>query len=215
MNVVAIGAHPDDIEIGLGGTLARHVKEGDRVYILHMVNTGYNDPIKQITYRTNNEAQENAQNAANIIGADLHMLNFKDRQVPFNDESVVLIDRFLKKYSIDVIYTHWKGDSHQDHINTYNTVMAAARYADNIYLFEQIPLPRVSVINVAARYYVDITDFLDIKLRAVNCYKSEIRKYGSDLIEGIESLARYRGIQCNCKYAEAFELVKSVRRYIF
>ena len=212
MNVVAIGANPDDVEIGVGGTLARHVKEGDKVYILHMVNTGYSDPISKKIYRTDEEVRNCAQQAATIIGAELRMLGFKDRCVPFNEESVIVVDKFLREHSIDVVYTHWRGDTHQDHINTYNTVMAAARYIDHIYLFEQIPLPRASIVNVGARYYVDITDYIDIKLKAVSAYASEVEKYGNDLLEGILALARYRGIQCGCKHAEAFELVKSVRR---
>jgi LmbE family N-acetylglucosaminyl deacetylase len=211
MNVVAIGANPDDVEIGVGGTLARHVREGDKVYILHMVNTGYSDPITKKVYRTDEEVRNNAQKAASIIGAELHMFNFKDRCVPFNEESIIKIDSFLRDHSIDIVYTHWRGDTHQDHINTHNAVMAAARYINNLYLFEQIPLPRASTINVEARYYIDITDFLKIKLESVSAYGSEVKKYGDDLLEGVQALARYRGVQCGCKYAEAFEVVKQVR----
>ena len=138
MNVVAIGANPDDAEIGAGGTLSRHVQQGDKVYIVHMVGTGYCDPISKKIYRTDDEVRICAQNAADIIGAELHVLGFKDRCVPFNEDSVIAVDKFLREHSIDVLYTHWRGDSHQDHINTHNTVMAAARYIDNIYLFEQI-----------------------------------------------------------------------------
>jgi LmbE family N-acetylglucosaminyl deacetylase len=210
MNVVAIGANPDDVEIGVGGTLARHVKEGDKVFILHMVSTGYDDPITKRIWRTDNTTKEQAKKAAKIIGAELHMLDFKDRQVPFDEKSIVLVDRFLREHSIHVVYTHWEGDSHQDHINTHKTVMAAARYIGNIYLFEQIPLPRANVVSAEPKYYVDITDFMQIKLEALSVYKSEIGK-NSNLLEGVKALARYRGIQCNRKYAEAFEVVKEVK----
>jgi LmbE family N-acetylglucosaminyl deacetylase len=210
MNVVAIGANPDDVEIGVGGTLARHVKEGDKVYILHMVNTGYDDPITKRIWRTDDETREYARKAAKIIGAELHTLNFKDRQVPFDERSIIIVDRFLRKHSIHVVYTHWDGDSHQDHINTHKTVMAAARYIGNICLFEQIPLPRANVVSYEPKYYVDITDFMQIKLNAVKIYESETRKYPG-LLEGVKALARYRGTQCSRKYAEAFEVVKEVR----
>jgi LmbE family N-acetylglucosaminyl deacetylase len=212
MNVVGIGANPDDVEIGASGTLSRHAQEGDNVYILHMINSGYSDPIGGKTYRTSEEVMKNAYRAAEIIGAELHTLNYNDRKVPFNEDSVIKVDRFLREHSINIIYTHWRGDAHQDHINTHNTVMAAGRYVDNIYLFEQIPLPRASTINAEARYYVDITDYFDMKTESISAYESEVKKYGNDLLEGIEALARYRGIQCGCKYAEAFEVVKEVRR---
>lgn len=212
MNIAAIGAHPDDIEIGVFGTLARHAAEGDKIYILHMVNTGYGDPLGGTTYRTDEEVFGCAKKSAEMINADLTMLNFRDRNVPFNEDSVVQVDGFLRKHKIDTIYTHWRGDSHQDHINTYKTVMAAGRYIDNVYLFEEIPLPRVSSVEVGARHYVNITKYIDIKLKAVSAYKSEIKKYGLNLLEGIRALAVYRGNQCGCKYAEAFEIVKEVRR---
>ncbi len=210
MNVVGIGANPDDVEIGVAGTLARHVKDGDKVYILHMINTGYDDPIAKKVIRTDHEARECARKAAKTIGAELHMLDFKDRNVPFDERSVIKVETFLRENSIDTVYTHWDGDSHQDHINTHKTVMAAARYVDRIYLFEQVPLPRANVVSYEPKYYVDISNFIKTKLDALKNYQSEIKKY-TGLLEGVKALARYRGTQCGRKYAEAFEVVKQVR----
>jgi LmbE family N-acetylglucosaminyl deacetylase len=210
LNVVGIGANPDDVEIGVAGTLARHAKDGDNVYILHMINTGYDDPIAKKVIRTDHEARKCARKAAKTIGAELHMLDFKDRNVPFDERSVIKVERFLREHSIDTVYTHWDGDSHQDHINTHKTVMAAARYVDRIYLFEQVPLPRANVVSYEPKYYVDISDFIKTKLAALRNYQSEIRKY-TGLLEGVKALARYRGTQCGRKYAEAFEVVKQVR----
>ncbi len=210
MNVLAIGANPDDVEIGTAGTLARHVKEGDNVYILHMINTGYDDPISKQIRRTDEQARESARNAAKIIGAEMIMLDFKDRKIPFNEKSVISVEKIIRKNAIDVVYTHWDGDSHQDHINTHKTVMAAARYVDNIYLFEQVPLPRANVVSYEPKYYVNITNFLQTKIDSLKNYETEIRKY-NHLLESVEALARYRGAQCGIKYAEAFEVVKQVR----
>jgi len=211
MNILAVGANPDDVEIGAAGTLARHVNEGNKVYILHMINTGYNDPITKRVWRSDVETRKQAERAATIIGAEMHMLNFRDRHVPFNEKSIILVEKFIKEHSIDVVYTHWGGDSHQDHINTHRTVMAATRYLENVYLYEQIPVPRMSTIHVEPKYYVDITDYVDIKLEAIRSYEFLLKKYGDDFIEGIKALARYRGTQCGRKYAEAFEVVKIVR----
>jgi len=209
MNIVAIGANPDDVEIGAAGTLAKRVSEGDKAYILHMINTGYDDPITDQMWRTTDETIDRAQRAADIIGAEMHMLPYKDRQVPFNEESVMLIDKFLREHAIDTVYTHWSGDSHQDHINTHKTVMAAARYIKNVFLFEQIPAPRLGVSFIEPRYYVDITEYMDVKIKVLNIYKS-LSKYGENFINGIKALAQYRGMQCQVKYAEAFEVAKVV-----
>lgn len=209
--VIAIGAHPDDVEIGCSGTLARHVKEGNEVTILHMTNTGYSNRITGEVLRTPEESKEEAERAAKILGCELMMLDFEEQKVPFNEYSVALINNILDEKDINTVYTSWRGDSHQDHIATFKCVMAAARYIDNVYLYEQIPQPRTNELHVEPTHYVDITGYFEIKKKAMRAHKSQVKKYGDALMDGIESLARLRGIQCNRKYAEAFEVIKEVR----
>jgi LmbE family N-acetylglucosaminyl deacetylase len=210
--VIAIGAHPDDVEFGCAGTLARHVQAGDKVTIVHMTCTDcmniYGEKVIQGERR-----RKEAELAAGIIGAELIILGFTDQMVPFDRESIFAVERVIKQVKADIIYTHWNGDSHQDHINTLKSVLAAGRNVDQIYLYEQVPLPRVGKIFSEVNYYVNITDFYQIKETASLAHVSQVKdKYHDKIMLGMRSLAEFRGGQCDCKYAEAFEAVKQIVR---
>ena len=89
----------------------------------------------------------------------------------------------------------------------------AARYVPNIFCYEQIPISRVSENEMQTHYYVDITDSFDKKIDAAMCHKSQFEKYSSlglNVKDNLEILAKFRGIQANCKYAEAFQVIKMV-----
>ena len=111
------------------------------------------------------------------------------------------------------MYTHWAGDTHQDHINTLNATMAAARLVKNVLCYEQVPLPRMTTTHPVANYYVDITDTIDFKLIGCNQHKSQIDKFkdhGFDMLDNVKTLAKFRGNQCGLEYAEAFNVLKMV-----
>jgi LmbE family N-acetylglucosaminyl deacetylase len=212
-NVMAIGAHPDDIEFGCSGTLMRHVQDGDDVTILVMTNSQSTDGVTGKVIRTGTQLYEEAGNAAEIIGAELIMLSYTDLYVPFSFDSVSDIERYIKRDQIDTLYTHWAGDSNQDHIATYRASIAAARYVPNVFCYEQIPIPRHTENEMKPTYYSDITAHFEDKLRIANCHKSQIKKYakvGFDVPKNLETLARYRGIQANTTFAEAFQVIKTV-----
>ena len=122
-------------------------------------------------------------------------------------------DNILEKYEIDLIYTHWAGDSNQDHTSTFKTTMAAARYVKNVYCYEQIPIPRHTENQMRINHYVNITDTFDDKIKVSEGHKSQYDKYkkaGFDVTENLTTLAKFRGIQAKCKYAEAFQIIKQV-----
>ena len=212
--IMAIGAHPDDIEFGCSGTIYNHTQNGDYVVMVVMTNTKSVDGVTGKVLRTKEENQEETINSANVLGCDIEFLPFKDLHVPFDFESVSKLDKLIRDHKIDTIYTHWTGDANQDHIATFKTTMAAARYVPNVFCYEQIPIPRVSENEMKAQYYVNITDSFDKKIEASLCHQSQFEKYGLfgfDIESNLETLARFRGIQANCKYAEAFQIINMVR----
>ena len=212
-NILAIGAHPDDVELGCGGTLIKHIKNGNNVTILHMTNTGVKNIITGQVLRTSEQSKSEAKEAARIIGANVVQLFYEDQKVPFNIESIVAIEKYLIDLNIDTIFTHWGGDSHQDHINTLKSTLAAGRNVDNIFLYEQVPMPRVGNIFPNINFYVDISNFFELKMKACLAHKSQMtEKYKDKVIDGTRALAQYRGAQSDCKYAEAFECVKVIQR---
>ena len=214
MNIMAIGAHPDDIEFGCGGTLINHKDNGNKVIYVCMTDTESIDATEGKIIRTESQLKSETQCAADILGVDkIHYLPFKDLHVPFSFDSVSRLESLIKHYEIDTIYTHWSGDSNQDHISTFKTTMAAARYVKNIYCYEQIPIPRHTDNPMRVNSYTDISRSFDLKIKAAECHQSQFKKYkaaGFDVSENLTTLAKFRGIQANCKYAEGFQVIKQV-----
>ena len=215
-HVMAIGAHPDDIEFGCSGTLVKHQIKGDQIIYVCMTSTASVDAITGQTIRSENQLNEEVMCSAKQLGIyNVEFLQFKDLHVPFSFESVSSLERLIKKYKIDTIYTHWAGDSNQDHIATFKTTMAAARYVPNVFCYEQIPIPRHTENPMLVNYYVDITETFRNKIKASKCHKSQFDKYkkaGFDVEENLKVMAQYRGIEANCKYAEGFHLIKKVMK---
>ncbi len=213
--VLAIGAHPDDIEFGVGGTLIKHKNNGDFTVYLCMTNTESVDGVTGKILRTAEQNQKEVRAAASFLRVDeVEFLPYTDLKVPFSFESISGIESIIKKYKIDTIYTHWAGDANQDHIATFKSTMAASRYVPNVYCYEQIPVPRQTANPMVINHYVDITDSFKSKILASACHESQMVKYkshGFDVEENLEILGRFRGIQAQCKYAEAFQTVKQVK----
>tara|TARA_R110000824_G_scaffold56202_1_gene154050 strand:+ start:354 stop:1004 length:651 start_codon:yes stop_codon:yes gene_type:complete len=212
-NILAIGAHPDDVEFGCFGTLKKHINEGDKVFICLMSNSTVKDAFSGKLTRTRKNSIIEAQQSANFIGASLIMLDFQDTQIPFNSKTVASIEKIIHKNKINTIYTHWGGDTHQDHINTLNSTLAASRMVENVFCYEQVPLPRVCVNYPVANYYVNISNTLDDKIKSCTYHHSQLKKYSNmkiDILDNIKTLAKYRGNQSNTPYAEAFNALKIV-----
>ena len=160
-NVLAVGAHADDVEIGCGGTVALHARNGDNVIILIMAESSYTY-YDGTVLRSKEEGEIEERNAARILGAkELINLGFKTKEVPYSVESIEAINEIIDKYNIDIIYTHWYHDTHQDHKRTTQSVLAAGRYVRNILMYEpEYPAGR-SYLGFRNQYYVDITATFD------------------------------------------------------
>lgn len=208
-NILAVGAHPDDVEIGCGGAVALHAKKGDNVIILVMiepVSVHYTGKI----IRSKEEGEIEERNAANVLGAKLINLGFKDKNVPYSEETIEAINKIIDDNKIDIIYTHWYHDTHQDHQRTTQSVISAGRYVKDILMYEpEYPAGR-SYLGFRNQYYVDISSIFDKKMEALKEHKSQIRRYGNDFLGAVEARARHRGYEIGSKYAECFEVLRYV-----
>ena len=206
-NILAVGAHADDVEIGCGGTIASHIKNGDRVIILIMTESFFTNYDGKVL-RTREEGQIEEESSAKILGAELINLGFTTKEVPYASESVEAINEIIDKYNIDIIYTHWYHDTHQDHRRTTQSVLSAGRYVKNILMYEpEYPAGR-SYSGFHNQYYVDISTTIGIKMDSLKVHKSQIKKYGDDFLKAVEARARHRGYEIGSKYAECFEVLR-------
>jgi LmbE family N-acetylglucosaminyl deacetylase len=207
-NVLAVGAHADDVEIGCGGTVALHKKNGDNVYILIMAESSYTNYDGKVL-RTLEEGKEEEENAAKVFGIEVINLGFETKSVPYSSESIEAINEIIDRYKIDLIYTHWYHDTHQDHQRTTQSVFSAGRYVKNILMYEpEYPAGR-SYVGFRNQFYVDITPVFHLKMEALKQHKSQIRKFGGDYFMGaVKARAVNRGYEIGSQYAECFEVLR-------
>jgi LmbE family N-acetylglucosaminyl deacetylase len=200
-NILAIGSHPDDVELGCGGALVKHILIGDNVFVM-ILTRGEHGGHTQITQECMNSLKTIGIAEKNII-----LGGFPDGFVPNNLEIVDFIERWIKKLDVIKVYTHYPNDRHQDHRNTSLAVSSAARKTSEILYYEGPS----SIINFDPHYYIELTrPHLDLKLKAIGCYKSQVSK-GIVNLSLIESQAQVYGAKNNVGYAEAFMINHIVR----
>jgi LmbE family N-acetylglucosaminyl deacetylase len=196
VNVLAVGAHPDDVELGCGGALLRHVARGDDVTMLVMT-TGQLGTVG-VTSRVHEQ-----QEAARILGARLRWGGFEDGSIPSGPAAITVIDRVVAECGAAVMYTHAPGDTHQDHCATSIASLAAARRIATVLLYET-PSSQGFEPNV----FVGIDDTLEGKLAALHAHRSQLLRHGPVELEAIGAQARFRGFQGRVHHAEAFEAAR-------
>lgn len=197
MNIVGIGAHPDDVEIGAGGSIALHRDQGHTVHFIVVTSGG------QLSDETKRERE--CERAAEILDVDhLHFLGYTDTEVAYEGDLVKRIDDILEEVDADRVYIHSEKDTHQDHRNTALASIAAARNVDEVLSFES-PSTRSSF---APQYYSPLPQaVLERKIEAIRAHESQSEKKYLES-EAMQGLARFRGRQANTRYAEAFQVIR-------
>jgi len=218
--ILVIAAHPDDEILGVGGTINKHAKDNDKVYCL-ILGEGEKSRKEENSDEKILELHNQARNAGRLIGfKEIFFLDFPDQKF----DSVNLLDiikkieEYLEKIKPDIVYTHFENDLNIDHVLTFQAVITACRPCNEncpkeIYCFEVLSSTewQLGEKRFKPNIYINIENEIEDKIKAFQEYKSEIREHPhSRSIEGIEVLAKYRGLQCNKKYAEAFYLVRSI-----
>ena len=199
--VLAIGAHPDDIELGCGGALLAHVAAGDRVTML-VVTGGENGPgnAGQVTGRRTEQVA-----AARTIGAALRWGGLTDCAVPTDSSTVGLIETVLGETGAELVYVHAPDDSHQDHRAVAAATLAAARRLPRV-LHYQSP----STLTFTPTVFVDVTAHLTGKLAALRCHESQVDLSAMVEPDAVVASARHWGAQARIGYAEAFSPTRMV-----
>jgi len=168
MIVASIGAHPDDVELGMGGTLAKHSKRGDEIHIILCtlgIGGASGDPKGRET---------EAQAAANILNAKLHIFDFP--VVKLNRPSIEF-ESMLKRTINDInphrLYTHSPFDYHQVHESVSECTTNAAKDIEQVLFYEVISSTSP---DFRANAYVDITDYIDKKIECLAHHNTQSSK---------------------------------------
>ncbi|MFX1520081.1 MAG: PIG-L deacetylase family protein [Promethearchaeota archaeon] len=198
--ILAIGAHPDDIEIGCGATLAKHKMRGDIVHGLILTGGGqHGNPLIR---------ESEVRRAASIVG--IKSLSFADLEDTYIFENlratILAIEALIEQINPDVIYSHSEHDRHQDHIGAFLATRVACRRTPQVLLYET---PSI-LPTFSPQIFVNVEDTIEKKLDAIRVYASQSSSYymECDLVEG---LAKVRGYSQNVRFCEAFELLWMVK----
>lgn len=232
MNILAIGAHPDDIETSCGGTLAKYVKMGHKVFTA----TATNGNIGSSTLSMEEIAairKEEARRAAAHIGAEYICLDYDDEMF-FEDKAARYAFIDLVRYcKADIILTHNPEDYNPDHeltskiINDIAVMIPIEKIKTKAPAYDKIPIiayfEPVNGLGFVPTEYVDITDTMEIKMAMCREHKSQISwmqdnykdtMADKDFFEDYYTIARYRGIQCGVQYAEGFRMANDAFRVV-
>lgn len=196
MKVLAIGAHPDDVELGCGATLAKHRAAGHGVAVLVMT-VGERGP-QLLTTRMAEQ-----RDACEVLGAQLYWGGFSDCDVSAGSKTVELIERVIAEVQPDIVYTHAPEDSHQDHRAVAQASLSACRRVSRVCFYEG-----PTTLRFEPTIFVDVKDTMETKLTALRAHTSQVLKNGLVDLEALEALARYRGFQARIRHAEAFSAAR-------
>ena len=230
MNILAIGAHPDDVEISCGGTLAKYAKLGHKVFTATATNGNVGSatlPMEEIAAIR----KEEARRAAAHIGAEYICLDYDDEMF-FEDKNARLAFIDLVRYcKADIILTHNPEDYNPDHeltskiVNDIAVMIPVAKIQTRNPAYDKIPMiayfEPVNGLGFVPTEYVDITDTMDIKMVMCREHKSQVTwmqdNYkdtlaDKDFFEQYYTIAKYRGLQCGVEYAEGFRMANDAFR---
>ena len=195
MNILAIGAHPDDIEYGCAGTLIKYAERGHHIYLM-VLTKGQEGGSSKIR-------EQEQENAAELMSTQkIFWGGYHDTQLPLNKELIEKIEEVLGEVNPDLILANYGDDTHQDHRILTQATMSATRYVRNVLFFE-VPTTQ----NFNPQVYVDISDTLERKFKVLESHASQVMKTNIKdmyIIELAQANATFRGIQGRVKFAEAF-----------
>lgn len=218
MRVLAIGCHPDDIEVSCAGTLAKYKQEGHDVILCHVANGNKGHMIIQPDELRIMRKQE-AINAGAVIGAEVISLDIDDLEVYGDDrvarDKVVDVIRYAKP---DVIITHYPHDYMPDHLAVSQLVFDASFSATVPHYKTDEPFHPVMAsiyymdtlagVGFQPEEYVDISDTIELKLEMLNKHESQMKWMrehdGIDFEDFVRTVSKFRGLQSGVKYAEGF-----------
>jgi LmbE family N-acetylglucosaminyl deacetylase len=219
--VIVVAPHADDEIIGCGATIAKHIKNGDEVYIIIATNASKGAPElynEELIERTRNEAL----NAHNFIGiTKTYFLEFPAPALNAFPEYKISIEisNFFNKIQPKILYLPHPGDIHQDHKAIYRASLVAARpqgsyIIEKIYCYETLSETEWTPIQerpFVPNHFVDVTDTFEFKCKAMSYFKSQIKEFPhSRSLETFEALAKYRGATVGVERAEAFIVERQI-----
>ena len=217
MRVLAVGAHPDDIEFLCAGTLAKFKEKKVDIFMSYLCNGDkghFEIPSPELAKIRKKEAE----NSAKILGAEVKGGMFPDLDIYPDDKARGKVVDLIRVARPDLIITHSPKDYMCDHTMTSKLVVDASfiatlpnyetEHEPHTFIPPIIFMDTLAGVNFLPTEYVDITDFIDIKEKMLLCHRSQCKWLkehdGIDYVGFMRKVASFRGLQCGVPYAEGF-----------
>ena len=220
MNVLAIGCHPDDVEINCAGTLAKCVKRGDNVTVCHVCNGSLGhvviEPDELRKIRIGEAKSAGALAGIKVVTCDIGDVEVYEGKKEHRD----LVVDVIREAQPDFIITHAPNDYMPDHLAVsrlvfdasfaasvphYQTKVSSASEVTPIYYMDNL-----AGVNFIPTEFVDISEEIDLKLQMLECHESQLKWMRDhdhiDFADFVKTCAKYRGLQCGVGYAEGFAI---------
>jgi len=222
MKVLVIAPHPDDEVLGCGGTIKKYTSMGDQVYLCIATKAYTPDWTEEFIANR----KEEIESAVKTLGINkLFLLDFPTvkldtiSQKEINDS----ISKVVQEVKPEVVFIPFGGDINKDHKIIFEASLVALRpnlesSVKKVYCYEVLsetewakPAQKIEDVFMP-NYYEDVSDYLEDKIKAMECYKSEVRGYPHPRsLEGIKILAQKRGLESGLKLSEAFMLIREIK----
>ncbi|MBT0652297.1 PIG-L deacetylase family protein [Geomobilimonas luticola] len=209
MNILAVGCHADDIAIGCGGTLARYVRAGHRVYGMTLTDSETHFASRNI-HRSREQAHAEECAAAGIIGyemVDCREVQCVVGELHYSVEMMRYLEQFLFARDIGVVLTHWRNDLNMDHQECYRLVSTAARHVGSLFTFRANWYSNAAS-TLSENVFSDISETVEIKRAALNAFQSEIGNRGAEWLHSFIEYNRILGGWHGTGFVEPFECVR-------
>ncbi|WNQ11994.1 PIG-L family deacetylase [Paenibacillus aurantius] len=218
-HILAISAHAGDQELTAGGVIAKYTMEGHKATFLHLT-PGEKGHPRLTPEEYKKQKVEEAYKAADILGADVRFFDYKDAELPVNEEIKYQVADVIREVKPDIIITHWKNSIHKDHANTHQIVQDAHFYAALKTIERELPshyAPKLyysenweDMDEFVPEVFVDIPeDAFEKWIQALSVYAfARGETYGFPYIDYYKSLSVVRGAPVYFKRAQGFMVPK-------
>lgn len=205
-NILIIGAHYDDAELGVGGTAAKLVSEGKNVYKLTLTDNVTKSKHLHINVEYESSLSSSLE-SSKILGVK-EIENFTPiecNKLTYNTEIMQKIEDIIFDNKIDTVFIHFENDMNQDHIAAHQLSLTASRHCRNVFAYQ-------SNLYILAKpyyptYFVDISDFINLKIKALSQYSPDHNRFSKLFQVNIER-NKVWGFSNKCSYAEGFHIIK-------
>jgi len=221
LRILAVGAHPDDIEILCAGTLARYAAEGHKIF-LGIATDGAAGHAEILPDQLRDIRAREATEAAAVLGAELRFVGEEDEWLFHDRPTREKFVELIRWADPDIIITHNPQDYHPDHRACADLVFAASFLSTLVNIMPEVPaqskmatlfyMDSLAGTDFTPEYYVDISETMETKLEMLRKHETQLKWLqehdGIDIIEFVQAVAARRGMECGVEYAEAFTVAR-------